>query len=190
MIIRDGMRRMYRGAGGRLLLHHPDERELPAPRHARRAARRASSRACTCCSEGGKAKRKAPRVQLMGSGTILREVIAAADLLRSDFGVDADVWSATSFNELRRDGMASSAGTCCIRPSRARKSYRRDLPRRPRRPGHRRDRLHAHLRRPGRAAQSRGATSCSAPMASAAATIASSCAVLRGRIATTWPSRR
>ncbi|MBK1673564.1 pyruvate dehydrogenase (acetyl-transferring), homodimeric type [Ectothiorhodospira shaposhnikovii] len=45
-----------------------------------------------------------PRVQLMGSGTILREVIAAADLLRNDFGVEADIWSATSFNELARDG--------------------------------------------------------------------------------------
>ena len=47
-----------------------------------------------------------PRVQLMGSGTILREVIAAAELLDADFEVDADVWSATSFTELRRDGMA------------------------------------------------------------------------------------
>ncbi|MEM7407017.1 MAG: pyruvate dehydrogenase (acetyl-transferring), homodimeric type [Pseudomonadota bacterium] len=45
----------------------------------------------------------APRVQLMGSGTILREVLAAADLLR-EFEVHADVWSATSFTELRRDG--------------------------------------------------------------------------------------
>ena len=43
-------------------------------------------------------------VQLMGSGTILREVIAAADLLRDDWGVDADIWSATSFTELARDG--------------------------------------------------------------------------------------
>ncbi len=50
---------------------------------------------------------KRPRVQLMGSGTILREVIAAADLLRDDWSVDADVWSATSFNELRRDGMSA-----------------------------------------------------------------------------------
>jgi pyruvate dehydrogenase E1 component len=50
---------------------------------------------------------KAPRVQLMGSGTILREVIAAADLLEIDFGIAADVWSATSFNELRRDGLAA-----------------------------------------------------------------------------------
>jgi pyruvate dehydrogenase E1 component len=47
-----------------------------------------------------------PRVQLMGSGTILREVEAAAELLASDFGVAADVWSATSFTELRRDGLA------------------------------------------------------------------------------------
>lgn len=43
-------------------------------------------------------------VQLMGSGAILNEVIAAADLLKDDFGVSADVWSVTSFGELRRDG--------------------------------------------------------------------------------------
>ncbi len=46
-----------------------------------------------------------PKVQLLGSGTILREVIAAAELLKKDFGVDADIWSVTSFNELRRDGL-------------------------------------------------------------------------------------
>ncbi|WP_027007831.1 pyruvate dehydrogenase (acetyl-transferring), homodimeric type [Conexibacter woesei] len=44
-------------------------------------------------------------VQLLGSGTILREVHAAADLLKDDFGVGADVWSVTSYTELRRDGM-------------------------------------------------------------------------------------
>jgi pyruvate dehydrogenase E1 component len=54
--------------------------------------------------EGAKRSRK-PRVQLLGSGTILREVMAAADLLESDFGVLADVWSVTSFTELRRDGL-------------------------------------------------------------------------------------
>jgi pyruvate dehydrogenase E1 component len=47
-----------------------------------------------------------PRVQLLGSGTILREVLAGADLLEEDFGVTADVWSVTSFTELRREGMA------------------------------------------------------------------------------------
>jgi pyruvate dehydrogenase E1 component len=45
------------------------------------------------------------RVQLLGSGTILREVMAAASLLEEDFGVAADVWSVTSFTELRRDGL-------------------------------------------------------------------------------------
>jgi len=48
---------------------------------------------------------KGERVQLLGSGTILREAIAAADLLEQDFGIAADVWSVTSFNELRRDGL-------------------------------------------------------------------------------------
>jgi pyruvate dehydrogenase E1 component len=43
-------------------------------------------------------------VQLLGSGTILREVIAAAELLEKDFGVKSDVWSCPSFIELRRDG--------------------------------------------------------------------------------------
>ena len=45
-------------------------------------------------------------VQLLGSGTILREAIAAARLLEKDFGVQSDVWSVTSFNELRREGLA------------------------------------------------------------------------------------
>jgi pyruvate dehydrogenase E1 component len=45
------------------------------------------------------------RVQLMGSGTILREVIAAAELLESDFGIPSDIWSVTSFNQLRREAL-------------------------------------------------------------------------------------
>jgi pyruvate dehydrogenase E1 component len=45
-----------------------------------------------------------PRVQLLGSGTIFREVIAAADLLKNDWGVEADLWSCPSFTELARDG--------------------------------------------------------------------------------------
>ena len=49
---------------------------------------------------GGKKKNK---VQLMGSGTILREVIAASELLLEDWGVDSDIWSCTSFNELARE---------------------------------------------------------------------------------------
>ena len=52
-----------------------------------------------------KGSRKKKRVQLLGGGTILREVIAAAKKLEDDFGIAADVWSATSFNELHREGM-------------------------------------------------------------------------------------
>jgi pyruvate dehydrogenase E1 component len=53
----------------------------------------------------GQGAKKAPRVQLLGSGTILREVIAAADLLSQDFDVAADVWSCPSFTELAREAM-------------------------------------------------------------------------------------
>jgi pyruvate dehydrogenase E1 component len=52
----------------------------------------------------GAKKPKAPRAQLLGSGTIFREVIAAAQLLRDDWGVEADLWSCPSFTELARDG--------------------------------------------------------------------------------------
>ena len=48
----------------------------------------------------------APRVQLMGSGAMLNEVIAGAELLARDFGIAADVWSVTSFTELRREALA------------------------------------------------------------------------------------
>ena len=53
--------------------------------------------------KGGESK--GPRVQLLGSGTIFREVIAAADLLKADWGVEADLWGCTSMNELARNGL-------------------------------------------------------------------------------------
>jgi pyruvate dehydrogenase E1 component len=52
------------------------------------------------------AKNKSPRVQLLGSGTIFREVESAAELLRNDWGVEADLWSCPSFTELARDGQS------------------------------------------------------------------------------------
>jgi pyruvate dehydrogenase E1 component len=66
---------------------------------------------------------KAPRVQLMGSGTILREVMAAAELLKKDWGVAADVWSCPSFNELHRDGIATSRWNLLHPTEKARTSY-------------------------------------------------------------------
>ncbi len=56
--------------------------------------------------EGKKKKKGQNRVQLMGAGSILREVRAAADMLRNDFDIEADVWSLTSVNELARDGQS------------------------------------------------------------------------------------
>ena len=91
------------GSGGRLLLHHADERKLSAPGNAEGRRGRHPTRHVSVSRL--QAKKKGPRVQLLGSGTILREVIAAADLLEKDFGVAADVWSCPSFNELRRDGI-------------------------------------------------------------------------------------
>jgi pyruvate dehydrogenase E1 component len=55
--------------------------------------------------DAGKPKKGELRVQLLGSGTILREVIAAADLLDKEFGIKADLWSCPSFTELARDGV-------------------------------------------------------------------------------------
>ena len=70
--------------------------------------------------EGSKKK---PRVQLLGSGTILREVIAAGELLEADWGVAADVWSATSMTELRRDGLAAERWNMLHPEAKPRVSY-------------------------------------------------------------------
>jgi pyruvate dehydrogenase E1 component len=66
---------------------------------------------------------KGPRAQLLGSGTILREVMAAAELLKTDWGVSADVWSCPSFNELRRDGIAAARWNLLHPTEKPRASY-------------------------------------------------------------------
>ena len=68
-------------------------------------------------------QKQAPRVQLLGSGTILREVIAAAQLLAKDWGVASDVWSCPSFNELRRDGMEAARWNLLHPAEKPRASY-------------------------------------------------------------------
>jgi pyruvate dehydrogenase E1 component len=73
--------------------------------------------------DGGKPKKGELRVQLMGSGTILREAIAAADLLDKDFGIKADIWSCPSFNELARDGVDAERWNRFHPESDARKPY-------------------------------------------------------------------
>jgi len=64
-----------------------------------------------------------PRVQLLGSGTILREALAAAELLEQDWGVAGDVWSVTSFTELRRDGIDAERWNLLHPAEKPRKAY-------------------------------------------------------------------
>ena len=50
-------------------------------------------------------KHKKSKIQFLGSGTILREMIAGAEILQKEYNIDSEVWSVTSFNELRKDGL-------------------------------------------------------------------------------------
>jgi len=99
VIIQDGMRRMY--------VEHEDifyyltvMNENYAHPAMPKGAEAGIIKGMYLLKEGENAK-----VQLLGSGTILREVIAAAELLKKDFGIASDVWSVTSFTELRREGI-------------------------------------------------------------------------------------
>jgi pyruvate dehydrogenase E1 component len=108
-IVREGMRRMYEAQEDVYYYITLMNENYPHPSlaDAGNGAEEGILKGLYLLKSGGETAKKGLRVQLVGSGTILREVMAAADLLKSDFGVTADVWSATSFNELRRDGMAA-----------------------------------------------------------------------------------
>ncbi|HEX5514070.1 MAG TPA: pyruvate dehydrogenase (acetyl-transferring), homodimeric type [Gammaproteobacteria bacterium] len=102
VIIQDGLRRMFKERESvfyYITMMNENYSHPPMPEGAEDGIRRGMY----LFRDGGEAKLK---VQLMGSGTILREVIAAADLLKDDWGVGADIWSCPSFTELRRDGIA------------------------------------------------------------------------------------
>ncbi len=89
-----------------------------------------------------------PRVQLLGSGAILREVIAGADLLEADYGIASDIWSVTSFTELRRDGLEVERWNRLHPTDEQRVPYVEQAVRGPRRAVRRGHGLHAFLRRP------------------------------------------
>ena len=63
------------------------------------------------------------KIQLLGCGTILREMLSAAEILSKDYKVDCDVWSVTSFNELRRDGMETERKNLLNPAGKPEKSY-------------------------------------------------------------------
>ena len=103
VIVQDGIRRMY--AQGEDVLYYVtlynENYLMPAlPEGAREGILRGCYR---LRHAAGGAKKK--RVHLLGAGPILREVLRGADLLKEKFGVDADVWSVTSWKELRRDAL-------------------------------------------------------------------------------------
>ncbi len=96
-----------RRAGGRVLLPHPDERELRPPGHARRRGRRHhQGHVSVARTAGGATAKKGETCACSCSAAApsCAKSIAAAELLDKDFGVSADIWSCPSFTELRRDG--------------------------------------------------------------------------------------
>ncbi|MCP0914469.1 MULTISPECIES: pyruvate dehydrogenase (acetyl-transferring), homodimeric type [Legionella] len=103
VIIQDGLRRMYEKQENVFYYitlmnenyHHPDMPE---------GVEEGIIKGMYLLKETSAPKKQ--HIQLLGSGTILREVIAAAEMLEKDFSISSDIWSVTSFTELRRDGLA------------------------------------------------------------------------------------
>ena len=104
VIIQDGMRRMYQEQED-VFYYLTVMNENYAHPAMPEGVEAGIIRGMYLFNEGKAQSATTPTVQLLGSGTILREVIAAAELLVKDFGVVSDIWSVTSFNELRRDGL-------------------------------------------------------------------------------------
>jgi pyruvate dehydrogenase E1 component len=105
-IIQDGLRRMLTDQEDAYYYITLLNENYPHPAMPE-GAREGILRGMYLLRDGGDGTAQEPRVQLFGSGAILREVLAAADLLEKDWHVRSDVWSVTSFNELQRDGVAS-----------------------------------------------------------------------------------
>lgn len=101
VIVHDGLRRMYAEQESVFYYITVMNENYPQPALPK-GAEEGIVKGMYLFQKGGRGKKQ--RVQLMGSGTILREVIAAAELLKQDFGVESDIWSATSFTELAREG--------------------------------------------------------------------------------------
>ncbi|MDD7804536.1 MAG: pyruvate dehydrogenase (acetyl-transferring), homodimeric type [Endozoicomonas sp. (ex Botrylloides leachii)] len=108
VVIQDGLRRMY-GKGENVWFYITTTNEnymqpaMPADDEVREGITKG-----LYCLEDNSTRKSDLKVQLMGCGTLLEEVRAAADILHRDFHIEADIWSATSFNELRRDGLAAA----------------------------------------------------------------------------------
>lgn len=103
VIVQDGLRRMYQDQQDvyyyiTVMNENYTHPAMPA------GVEQAILKGMYLFRDGGEGQNE-PRVQLLGAGTILREVIAAADILKEQYHVNADIWSVTSFNELRREAL-------------------------------------------------------------------------------------
>jgi len=104
VIVRDGIRRMYEAREPvyyYLTVQNEPYPHPPMPEGVEEGILKGLYKVQESASKG-----KRPRVHLFGSGSILREAIAAQELLDQKFDVSADVWSVTSYTELRRDALA------------------------------------------------------------------------------------
>ncbi|MDP1937744.1 MAG: pyruvate dehydrogenase (acetyl-transferring), homodimeric type, partial [Hylemonella sp.] len=113
VILHDGMRRMLERQEDvfyYVTVMNENYAQPPLPAGAEEGIRRGIYllRPSKLAGAGAKAAggKKLPRVRLLGAGTILREALAAAEILEQEYDIAADVWSVTSFTELRRDGIA------------------------------------------------------------------------------------
>lgn len=104
VIIQDGLRRMYQEQED-VFYYITVMNENYAHPGLPEGAEQGILKGIYLLREGGK-RSKGARIQLLGSGTILREVIAAADILQKEYSVIADIWSVTSFTELRREALS------------------------------------------------------------------------------------
>jgi pyruvate dehydrogenase E1 component len=107
VIVQDGLRRMYaeqQDVYYYLTVLNENYSQPAMPKHAPDGI----VRGMYLFHRGESGNKKAPRVQLLGSGSIFREAIEAADLLHKDFGVEADLWACPSFTELGREARATA----------------------------------------------------------------------------------
>lgn len=106
MIVKDGLRRMYGPDAENVFYYltvYNEPKQQPAmPEGVEEGIRRGLYR-----FKEGTAAAGAPRMQLLASGTAIHWALEAQELLAADWGVTADVWSATSWGELRRDALAA-----------------------------------------------------------------------------------
>ena len=103
VIVQDGIRRMYQEGEAVFYYITMYNEDYADARHARGGRAKASSAAFTSFQAATEGKATA---QLFGSGPILNEVVRAQEILAEKYGVQTDVWSVTSYNELRREALA------------------------------------------------------------------------------------